>query len=101
MLSEFLRFLPGVALSALLLGQTARPQNTVQNGGDFSSNTHPDTKVPVGVILVKGAWSSASDSVTPVPEGGSVSNNVFRDQYFGITYALPKDWTEKYEGPPP
>jgi hypothetical protein len=97
----FLRFLVGVSLSALLLGQSAWPQNTAQNGGDFSNNTHPVTKVPEGVILVKGAWSSASDSVTPVPEGGSVSNNVFRDQYFGITYALPKDWTEKYEGPPP
>jgi hypothetical protein len=89
MRSGFLRFLVGVSVSALWLGQSARPQNTVENGGDFSNNTHPATKVPVGVILVKGAWSSASDSVTPVPEGGSVSNNVFRDQYFGITYALP------------
>jgi hypothetical protein len=58
-------------------------------------------KVPTGVILVKGAWSSASDSVTPVPEGGGVINNVFRNQYFGMTYTLPKDWTEKYKGPPP
>jgi hypothetical protein len=30
-----------------------------------------------------------------------VTNNVFRDQYFSMTYALPKDWTEKYKGPPP
>ena len=67
----FLRFLVGVSLAALWLGQSAWPQNTTQNGGDFSSNTHPATKVPEGVILVKGAWSSASDSVTPVPEGGS------------------------------
>ena len=72
-----------------------------KNGGDFSNNTQPLTKVPAGVILVKGAWSSASDSVTPVPEGGNVTNNVFRDQYFGMSYALPKDWTEKYKGPPP
>jgi hypothetical protein len=76
-------------------------QNAPKNGGDFSNDTRPLTKVPAGVILVKGAWSSASDSVTPVPEGGSVSNNIFRDQYFGMTYALPKDWTEKYKGPPP
>jgi hypothetical protein len=99
--SGVLRFLVGISLSALLLGQRARPQSTAQSGGDFSNDTHPATKVPEGVILVKGAWSSASDSVTPVPEGGSVSNSVVRDQYFGITYALPKDWTEKYEGPPP
>jgi hypothetical protein len=92
-----------LALSALLpvWGQSGQPRNTPQNGGDFSTNTQPDVIVPSGVILVKGAWSSASDSVTPVPEGGSVINNVFRNQYFGMTYTLPKDWTEKYKGPPP
>jgi hypothetical protein len=57
--------------------------------------------VPTGVILVKGAWSSASDSVTPVPEDGNVSNHVFNDPYFGMSYALPPDWEEKYKGPPP
>lgn len=30
-----------------------------------------------------------------------MTNNVFRDQYFSMTYALPKDWSEKYKGPPP
>ena len=59
------------------------------------------TKVPTGVILVKGAWSSASDSVTPVPEGGSVTNNIFSNQYFGMSYAVPSEWEEKYKGPPP
>ncbi len=59
------------------------------------------TKVPTGVILVKGAWASASDSMTPPPEGGSMTGNVFTDEYFGITYAAPKDWTEKDKGPPP
>jgi hypothetical protein len=39
--------------------------------------------------------------VTPLPEGGSVTNNVFSDPYFGMTYPLPAAWTEKYEGPPP
>jgi hypothetical protein len=57
--------------------------------------------VPAGVILVKGAWSSASDSATPVPERGIVSNGIFSNPYFGITYPLPADWTQKYEGPPP
>jgi hypothetical protein len=82
-------------------GQSAQAQNAPKNGGDFSNATQPQTKVPAGVILVQGAWSSASDSATPVPEDGNVTNNVFRDQYFGMTYALPKDWTEKYKGPPP
>jgi hypothetical protein len=96
--SRCLGLLVAVALGGCLL---AWGQSAPKNGGDFSSVTQPPTKVPAGVILVKGAWSSASDSVTPVPEGGSVTNNVFRDEYFGMTYALPKDWTEKYEGPPP
>jgi hypothetical protein len=87
----------GLGLSFSLL---ASGQSVPRNGGDFSNNTYPDTKVPEGVILVKGAWSSANDS-TPVPEAGNVDNNIFRDPYFGLTYVLPKDWTEKYKGPPP
>src|SRR5271154_1261534 len=46
-------------------------------------------KVPSGVILVKGAWSSASDSVTPLPEGGVITNNVYVNEYFGLSYPLP------------
>jgi hypothetical protein len=88
-------------LLALFVSSRALCQSAPKNGGDFSNNMQPLTKVPQGVVLVKGAWSSASDSVTPVPEGGNVTNNVFRDPYFGMTYALPKDWTEKYKGPPP
>lgn len=103
--SRFLRLSVVVASSISLLpwGQSAGAQNAPQRGGDFSNNTHPTEKqkVPAGVILVKGAWSSASDSVTSVPEGGAVSNNVFNNQYFGMIYALPPDWTEKYKGPPP
>jgi hypothetical protein len=71
------------------------------SGGDFSNNTQPVTKVPTGVILVKGASSSASDSVTPLPEDGNVTNGVFSDQYFGMSYTLPPNWDEKYTGPPP
>jgi hypothetical protein len=94
-------FVLALLLSLLASGQSPRPQNAPRNGGDFSNDLNPNVKVPAGVVLVKGAWSSASDSSTPVPEDGSVTSNIFRDQYFGITYALPKDWTEKYKGPPP
>ena len=102
MRSGFSRWLPVLWLSVSLLarGQN-KPPSAPRNGGDFSNSTEPLEKIPAGVILVKGAWSSASDSVTPVPEGGSVTNNVFRNQYFGMTYPLPPDWTEKYKGPPP
>ena len=58
-------------------------------------------KVPTDVILVKGAWSSASDSVTPVPEGGKLSGPVYSNPYFGLTYTLSRDWIKKYDGPPP
>jgi len=72
-----------------------------RNGGDFSDNVSSGNKVPTGVILVKGAWSGASDSTTPVPEDGNIANNIFTNKYFGITYALPADWEETYKGPPP
>jgi hypothetical protein len=99
--SSVLVFVFALSVASLAWGQGARSQNASPSGGDFSNNTQPTTKVPTGVILVKGAWSSASDSVTPLPEDGNVTNNVFSDQYFGMTYALPSDWTEKYKGPPP
>jgi hypothetical protein len=89
-------------------GQSSTPQNApaqpaVHNGGDFSTVTHPDPKkvVPKDTVLVKGAWYSASDSTTPVPEDGNVTNNVFTDSYFRMTYTLPADWMQKYTGPPP
>ena len=59
------------------------------------------TKIPADVILVKGAWSSASDSVTPLPEGGKVTAEGYDNPYFGLTLGLPAGWTQKYEGPPP
>jgi len=98
MRSGFARCLAALALSVSLpaFSQTAAP-----NSRDFPGNLHPTAKVPANVILVKGAWSSASDSTTAVPEGGSLTNNVFRNKYFGITCPLPPDWIQKYAGPPP
>jgi hypothetical protein len=96
------QFSSSLLILALPLSLPAWGQSTGQQSAPKSSGDLPPlTKVPTGVILVKGAWSSASDSVTPVPEGGNVANNVFSDQYFGMTYPLPPDWTEKYKGPPP
>jgi hypothetical protein len=81
--------------------QSARPQNAPPaNGEDFSLNLQAQ-KLPSGVILIKGAWPSASDAVTPLPEGGAVNTDAYQNQYFGLSYSLPADWTEKYKGPPP
>jgi len=95
--TRFSRFLVLLGLSISL---PVRAQDVPQNGGDFANNPQAK-KLPTDVILVKGAWSSASDSVTPLPESGRVTNNLYSNQYFGLTYPLFPDWTEKYSGPPP
>jgi hypothetical protein len=102
-----MRFRFSFALLAVLLlrapdwGRGVIPQSGSKSDGDPSHSKLALIKVPTGVILVKGAWSSASDSITPVPEGGRVTNGVFSDPYFELTYALPANWIEKYKGPPP
>jgi hypothetical protein len=58
-------------------------------------------KLPTGVILIKGAEPSASDSKTPLPESGQVVKGAYRNEYFGLTWSLPADWSENYAGPPP
>lgn len=100
MRSRFLSLLL-ITLCTTLFAQ----ENSQQNTGDVvpadvqNQNPNPQ-KVPPGV-LVKGAWSSASDSTTPVPEGGKVAENVYRNQYFGLSYQFSSDWYQKFEGPPP
>ena len=54
-----------------------------------------------GGIVVKGAWSSASDAVTALPEGGKQAATVYRNDYFGLEYAPSAGWTQRFEGPPP
>src|ERR1700722_8600031 len=103
MYGRFLRFSMIVACCVFcsFCCEEIEAQTAARGGGDFSNDMQPLTKVPEGVILVKGAWSSASDSVTPLPEGGSVTNNIYSNPYFEMTYALPPDWTDKHKGPPP
>jgi hypothetical protein len=57
--------------------------------------------LPTGVILIPGAVPSASDTRTPLPEGGDIRKNVYQNAYFGMTYAFPEDWREEFKGPPP
>jgi hypothetical protein len=61
----------------------------------------PYGPLPAGVILVKGAWSSAAGTLSPLPEGGKMSNGRYDNAYFGLGYAVGSDWTQRYEGPPP
>lgn len=68
---------------------------------DVTAPAEPLRKLPTDVILIKGAVPSASDSSTPLPEGGVVRKDVYSNDYFGFSYALPTGWYEKYKGPPP
>lgn len=95
--SALFRFLVPLAVF-LCLGIPVR--GTPQDGGDFSHNPQVK-KIPTDVILVKGAWSSVSDSTTPVPEAGAVTGNAYTNKYFGLSFTLPAGWTQKYTGPPP
>jgi hypothetical protein len=96
---------PWLCVSYVLEGQTPPaaniPPNTPNSGGSSADIPTPLAKLPSEVILVRAASPSASDSVTPVPEAATVAHEVFSDPYFGITYALPQDWTQEFEGPPP
>jgi hypothetical protein len=89
------------ALSLLLaLFALASTGSEPQGAGD-SSRTAEVKPLPTDTILVKGAWASASDSVTPLPESGVVADNAYTNKYFGLAYVLPSGWAQKYEGPPP
>ncbi|HLY99987.1 MAG TPA: hypothetical protein VKT33_13085 [Candidatus Angelobacter sp.] len=98
--SVFTRFLVALVLFLSFLYPAAQ-NASAQSGGDFAPLTPNPQKVPEGVIIVKGAWSSASDTTTPVPEGVGVTGNVMNDPYFGLTYSLPQGWIQKHTPPPP
>ena len=86
----------GLIVSSAAAGQAVHP-----NGGDFSQGPPPGSRVPDNVILVKGAWSSASDSTTPLPESGKIDAQAYDNPYFGFSLTLPARWEQKFEGPPP
>jgi hypothetical protein len=96
----FCCLLPMVLFMSLMAEGQA---TSLDSRSDTDVNAAPkqESKVPAGVILVKGASPSASDTATPLPEGGTVAQGIFSSPYFGITYSLPQDWIEEYEGPPP
>jgi hypothetical protein len=57
--------------------------------------------LPAGVILVKGAWSSAAGALSALPEDGAMSDGRYENAYFGLGYAVGGDWMQHYAGPPP
>ena len=91
MTSSLSRLLAFLAASLLL-------DAAVYGAGQGTAQYGP---LPAGVILVKGAWSSAAGTLSPLPEDGRVSNGRYDNAYFGLGYAVGSDWTQRYEGPPP
>lgn len=79
----------------------AQLQPTAHSGSDSSSNTQPTMKVPPNTLIVKGAWTSSSDAITPEPEGGALTGNTYGNAYFGLSFTVPQNLTKKYDGPPP
>jgi hypothetical protein len=57
--------------------------------------------LPAGVILVKGAWSSAAGTPSSLPEDGTISNGRYDNAYFGLEYDVGSGWIQRYQGPPP
>jgi hypothetical protein len=97
-----------IILSVFLCGSVlARAQTTDTEtpppppSGDFTTDNPVAQKLPQNVILVKGAVPSASDESTPVPENGRVVEKIYTNAYFGLSFPLPAEWAQKYEGPPP
>lgn len=58
-------------------------------------------KIPEGVLIVKGAEPSASDAKTPLPENGRLVENTYSNDYFGLSFKLPRQLAEIYKGPLP
>jgi len=55
-------------------------------------------------LLVCVSFASAATDLTsgyPVPEDGRVKNGVYTNEYFGLRYPLPTNWTEDLSGPEP
>lgn len=99
--SLFFAIIVLASMSIVCSAQQAGGQGELPSqGGDFSSNPKPK-KLPSGVILVNGAVPSASDSSTPIPEAGTITERIYTNSYFGLSFTLPPGFTQKYVGPPP
>lgn len=58
-------------------------------------------KVPEHTIIVRGAWPSASDLTTPLPEGGRLADGSYQNEYFELTLRFSHRWQPGLEAPPP
>lgn len=93
---------PPASAPTQVQGSTVFSPDGTKVGERPAGAPQPELKpLPPNTILIKGAWASASDSTTPLPEGGSIVDNIYRNKYFGLSYPIPATWYQKYDGPPP
>jgi len=98
-MDQVLRFVVSAALSsALVLNAAAALPSAEVTPGAVAA---PGGKVPDHTILVKGAWPSASDASTPLPEGGRWGDGGYQNDYLGLTLRFSERWQPGLEGPPP
>lgn len=86
---------------ALLLGATPSSAQDAPLPAERELSESEWIKLPTNTLLIKGTEPSSSDSSTPLPESGAVVKDVYRNEYFGLSWHLPADWAENYSGPPP
>jgi hypothetical protein len=96
---QVLRLVVSAALSGALIlnSAVASPSAAVQ----AAPVAVPGGTVPDHTILVKGAWPSATDASTPLPEGGRWGGGGYQNDYFGLSLPFSPRWQPGLEGPPP
>jgi len=78
---------------------TASAQGAPQKAAP--KTTAPNTEPQKASVPNRGPRPDSTDPNVPEPEGGTITNGTYTNQYFGLSYPLPRDWKESLEGPPP
>jgi hypothetical protein len=70
---------------------------------DAQAQLDPTTPKPkmTEEIISQDPHSAHSGAELAVPEDGSLTAGVYLNKYFGLTLALPQNWIEDLQGPPP
>lgn len=88
------RLVPLIFFCSAALAQSAVP---APNADDFK----PINSIPTTVNIGLGIVPLSSGAPMPEPETGGIEHHAYLNRYFGLSYALPQNWTESFKGPPP
>ncbi|HWZ44939.1 MAG TPA: energy transducer TonB [Candidatus Saccharimonadales bacterium] len=84
--------LPALLLQTFVLGQA--PAGASQEPGPGGAIAAARDSRPSSRTL------AGNEADFPEPESGAVARGAYANQYFGLSYPLPADWTENVKGPP-